>query len=100
MLGKSKTLLVDLINALECGQFVISLHALSRMRERNIDFSDIEEVIFRAIREENKDSLSLDGEKWKYAVRGKNDRENKELRLVVMYLDKPKMLLVTAIDLL
>ncbi len=50
MLGKSKTLLVDLINALE--------------------------------------------------VRGKNDRENKELRLVVMYLDKPKMLLVTAIDLL
>ena len=60
----------------------------------------IEEVIFRAIREENKDSLSLDGEEWKYAVRGKNDRENKELRLVVMYLNRPKMLLVTAIDLL
>lgn len=68
------------------------------MRERNIDFSDVEEAIYRAQREEVKDVVTNDGLAWRYALRGSNDNGNKDIRLVVIYLERPKMLLITAID--
>ena len=48
---KKETVIQDIIEAVESGQLVLSDHALVRMRERNIDFSDIEEAIYRSIRE-------------------------------------------------
>ena len=87
---KSVSIIQDVIEAVESGQFIISDHAAIRMKERNIDFSDVEEAVYRATREEVKDSPTNDGLAWKYALRG--------FRLVVLYLEKPKMLLVTAID--
>ncbi len=95
---KSVSIIQDVIEAVESGQFIISDHAAIRMKERNIDFSDVEEAVYRATREEVKDSPTNDGLAWKYALRGFNDDGNKDIRLVVLYLEKPKMLLVTAID--
>ncbi len=89
---KSESVIQDLILALELGTLMISNHAGLRMKERNIDFSDVEEAIFEARREEFKDELTLDGKAWKYAISGRG------IRLVVLYLEKPKMLLVTIID--
>ncbi len=95
---KKETVIQDIIEAVEGGQLVLSDHALVRMQERNIDFSDIEEAIYRSIREEDRDSLTDDGLAWKYAIRGLNDFYDKDIRLVVLYLEEPKMLVVTAID--
>jgi hypothetical protein len=95
---KSESVILDVIKAVESGKFIISEHAATRMKERNINFSDVEEAVYRLTREEVKDSLTNDGLAWKYALRGSNDDGNKDIRLVVLYLEKPKMLLVTAID--
>ena len=88
----------DMIVAIESGQLIISEHAAIRMRKRDIVFSDVEEATYSAIREELKDSLTSDGLAWKYALRGFNDNGDKDIRLMVLYLEIPKMLLVTAID--
>ncbi|HAZ11494.1 MAG: hypothetical protein A2X86_10950 [Bdellovibrionales bacterium GWA2_49_15] len=95
---KKVTVIQDVITALEGGALIPSKHALLQMKERNIDLSDVEEAVYRAVREEQKDSLTEQGMDWKYAIRGMNDNGDKDLRLVVVYLDAPKMLLVTAID--
>lgn len=95
---KSESVIQDMIAAIESGLLIISDHAATRMKERNIDFSDVEEAAYRAIREDMKDSQTKDGLAWKYALRGFNDDGDKDIRLVVLYLEKPKMLLVTAID--
>lgn len=95
---KEETVIQDVIAAVGSGQLILSIHASARMKERNIDFSDIEEAVYNSVREEDKDSPTDDGLAWKYVIRGKNDDGDKDLRLIVLYLDKPKMLVVTAID--
>ena len=67
-------------------------------KERDIQFSDIEEAVYNAIREDSKDELTDDGTDWKYVIRGNNDNGDKDIRLVVVYLKDPKMLLITVID--
>jgi hypothetical protein len=59
--------------------------------------TDIEEMIYQAQREDIKDVITKDGLAWKYAIRGKNDKGDKDIRLVVLYKN-PGMLIVTAID--
>ena len=101
MPNKKETVLQDLINAVEFGVLIPSIHALEQMVNRGITMSDIEEVVYRAYREDHKDSLNNDGNDgndWKYAVRGLNDNGGKDIRIIVAYLDEPKMLLITAID--
>jgi len=95
---KKETVIQDVIVAVETGAFVSSTHAEKRMAERDIDFSDIEEAIYRAIREEDKDTPTDDGTDWKYVLRGLNDNGDKDIRIVVVYLDNPKMLMITVID--
>lgn len=87
----------DVISASETGRLIPSYHALEQMSARNITFSDIEEMIYRASREVDKDRLTDDGKEWKYAIRGLNDNGDKDIRIVVVYIE-PKILIVTAID--
>lgn len=47
---KKETVLQDVIAAVESGLLISSKHALEQMRARDIDFSDIEEVVHRAVR--------------------------------------------------
>ena len=90
---------MDLIQAVEDGHLITSTHAQQRMQERGIDLSDLEEAVFKGRREEHKDSLTDDKSSWKYAIRGMNVNGDKDLRLIVLYVEEPKMLLITAIDL-
>ena len=95
---KEEGVLQDVLNAVEKGFLIPSAHALEQMKDRDIDFSDIEEMVYRASREEFKDQKANDGRSWKYAIRGTNDNGDKDIRLVVKYIEKPKMLIITAID--
>ena len=95
---KKETVIQDVIAAVEKGHLIPSSHASERMSERDIQFSDIEEAVYNAIREDSKDELTDDGTDWKYVIRGNNDNGDKDIRLVVVYLKDPKMLLITVID--
>lgn len=95
---KEENVLVDVIKAVVAGKLTPSMHALEQMKARDIDFSDIEEAIFQAKREEFKDEVTDDKKAWKYAIRGKNENGDKDIRIIVVYLESPGMLIVTAID--
>ncbi len=95
---KKETVLLDLIFATEAGLLTPSVHAIEQMKARNIDFSDIEEAVYTAVREDHKDELTKDSTAWKYAIRGTNQNGDKDIRIIVLYLESPRMLIVTAID--
>lgn len=95
---KKESVLLDVIKATEVGQLIPSEHAQKQMKARDIDFSDIEEAVYKAQREDHKDQLTDDKQEWKYAIRGLNDKGDKDIRIVVVYLESPKMLIITAID--
>ena len=76
---KKDNVIQDVISAIESGQFIPSIHAQSRMVERDINFSDVEEAVYNSKREEGKDELTRDGKAWKYALRGLNENQDKIL---------------------
>lgn len=94
---KRPNVIKDVIVALESGQLIPSTHAQQQMEKRDIQISDIEEAIYSAHREEGKDSVTDDGKSWKYSLRGKNENGDKDLRIIVVFID-PKAIIVTAID--
>lgn len=97
LLGKRPDVLQAVIEACELGNLIPSKHAQDQMDTRDIRWSDIEEMICRARRESAKDSRTSDGKDWKYALRGTNDFGDKDLRIIVVFVD-PKVIIVTAID--
>ena len=94
---KKPNVIQDVIAAVEAGRLIPSTHAQEQMRNRDIVFSDIEEMVYAAQREEHKDSLTNEKNAWKYALRGPNANGDKDIRIIVKYID-PKILIVTAID--
>lgn len=98
MVVKKDEVIQKAVEALENGNLRFSKHALIRMKERGIVISDIKEAIYNGQREGIKDQLTDDGSDWKYALRGKNEAGDKEIRLVLLF-DEQNVLVVTAIDL-
>lgn len=79
------------------GKYRQSLHALDRLRERDIDLLDALYVLKNGYHEKKKDTYDEFFQEWKYAIRGKT-LENNELRVVVTVKENG-MLIITAIDL-
>lgn len=96
-IGKRPTVLQDVKEALESGRLVPSNHAQEQMVVRDVQMSDVEEMIYRAHREEAKDSLTKDKKDWKYALRGLNNSGDKDIRIIVVFND-PDTVIVTVID--
>ena len=94
---KQVNVVQEVVKALEEGRLRLSFHAQEQMAKRNILVSDLEEALYRARREERKDSLTDDKKAWKYSLRGLNDIGDKDLRIIVLF-DDPNVLVVTAID--
>lgn len=92
---KRPNVIQDVIAAIEAGLLIPSSHAQEQMAKRDIQMSDIEEAIYRAQREDDKDKLKNGN--WKYAIRGNNDSGDKDLRIIVAFAD-PRTIIVTAID--
>ena len=94
---KRPNVLIELIKALEEGRLIPSFHAQEQMKKRDILMSDLEEALYRAKREDHKDSPTKDGKDWKYSLRGVNESGEKDLRIIIIF-DDPKVVVVTAID--
>lgn len=96
-IGKRPNVIQDVIKAFESGNLVPSNHAQDQMVARDVQMSDVEEMIYRAQREEAKDSPTKDKKDWKYALRGLNDSGEKDIRIIVVFND-PDAVIVTVID--
>ncbi len=96
-IDKRVNVIQDVIKALESGNLVPSNHAQEQMERRNVQMSDVEEMIYRAQREEAKDSLTKDKKDWKYSLRGLNDSGEKDIRIIVVF-NAPDTVIVTVID--
>lgn len=96
-IGKRPNVLQDVIAAFEEGRLIPTFHAEKQMATRDVQMSDIEEMIYRAYREDSKDSLRNDGKDWKYALRGFNDGGDKDIRIIVVF-NVPDTVIVTVID--
>lgn len=83
---KRPNVIQDVIAAFEKGYLIPSLHAEKQMQARDVQMSDIEEMIYRAQREDHKDSLRNDGKDWKYCIRGLNNSEDKDIRIIVFLM--------------
>lgn len=94
---KRPNVIEAVIAAHENGRLIPSTHASEQMANRDVQMSDIEEMIHNAQREETKDSLTNDGKNWKYALRGPNDSGNKDIRIIVIF-NNPDTVIVTVID--
>jgi len=96
-IGKRLDVIQAVIKALESGHLIPSFHAQEQMEKRDVQMSDIEEMIYRAQREETKDTLTKDKKDWKYALRGLNDSCEKDIRIIVVF-NSPDTVIVTVID--
>ncbi|MEN0060401.1 MAG: DUF4258 domain-containing protein [Bdellovibrio sp.] len=95
--AKRANVIQDVIKASESGNLVPSFHAEQQMEKRDVQISDIEEMLYRAQREDDKDSPTKDGKGWKYALRGLNDNGDKDIRIIVAFND-PDTVIITVID--
>jgi len=94
---KLKDILADVRAAVGSGQLVYSAHANTRMRERGIIKPEVEYVIKGGHHEAKKDQFSIEFNSWDYAIKGKTV-DGRSIRIVVAIV-RPKVLVVTAIDL-
>lgn len=97
MIKKLPNVIQVVIAALERGNFFLSIHAQEQMVIRDVQMSDVEEMIYRAYREESKDSLTKDKKSWKYSLRGVNDDGDKDIRIIIV-LNDGDAVVVTVID--
>lgn len=95
---KKEGILLAVIHALESDNLKLTFHVLQRMQERKILLSDLHEAIYSAIREEHKDEFNHQTGDWKYAIRGKNDEGDKDIRVIIVFKE-PSTLILTVIDL-
>lgn len=94
---KNPSVIQKVIEASEKGCLIPSFHAEKQMNARDVQMSDIEEILYRASREEIKDQIRDDGKDWKYALRGTNDNGDKDIRIIVVF-NEPETLIITVID--
>lgn len=94
---KRPNVIADVIAAAENGLLVPTGHAEKQMEIRDVQMSDIEEMLYRAQREDHKDGITKDGKSWKYAIRGLNDNGDKDIRVIVAF-DSPETVIITVID--
>ena len=72
-------------------------HALQRIKEREVTFLEVRQVLRTGFHEKRKDAFKEEHNSWNYSVRGKTiDKRN--LRIVVSF-DEDDMLVITVIDL-
>lgn len=83
--------------ATDNGQVKYSSHANDRMRERAIVKPEIESILRSGHHESRRDQYREEFQAWDYAIMGKTI-DGRKLRVVVA-IEKPNVLIVTAIDL-
>ncbi len=96
-IGKRPNVIQDVMTAFEYGNLIPTAHAQEQMDKRDVQMSDIEEMINNAHREEGKDSLRKDNNGWKYALRGFNKSADKDIRIIIFFNDSDAVI-VTVID--
>jgi hypothetical protein len=88
-----RDLIVVVKECVEQGHYVLTEHALQRMRERGISLNDAEYVLKNGYHEKRKSSFDPTFKTWKYAIRGKTIDES-DIRIIVSF-DERDMVVIT-----
>lgn len=79
LIDKEENVLQKVLLALESGQLLLSFHAMEH----------------KDVQHQNSSTKSWS---WRYAIRGRNDSGEKDLRIIVV-IENPKTVIITVIDL-
>lgn|SRR5690554_5718111 len=82
---------------LESGNYIFTIHALERLRQRNITDVETIDILVNGWHEKRKDKFDEVYEAWNYSIRGTTREESRDLRIIISF-DGP-MLIITVIDL-
>lgn len=93
---QTDNLIAKISECIKRGSYRVTLHALDRQLERNIDLPDVVYVLTNGYHEKKKTSFDEVFQTWKYVVRGKT-LEQVEVRIILAF-DEREMLIITVID--
>lgn len=91
---KLKNLLDEIRDRIEKGEFTFTKHALERQNERIITTVAVLYVLKTGYEEKTKTRFDIEKNTWKYAIRGKTSKEQKDIRVIVSF-DENGMLIIT-----
>jgi len=80
------------------GNYVDTRHAKIRKEQRRILTRDVVSILMSGFHEKKKDKFDPHYQEWNYAIRGKLESEDREIRVIISF-DEEGMLIITAIEL-
>ena len=93
---KTNELLGKIIQHLQEGSYIVSMHALERQNQRLVDLKSVLYVLKNGIHEKDKDLFDVKRQMWKYAIRGKT-LDGINLRIIVAF--EKEMVIITVMRL-
>ncbi len=91
---KAKNVLEIIKKCIEEDRYTMTIHALYRKNERNINFSEIVHVLKTGYEEKKKTIFEDKKNAWNYAIRGKTKIDDLDIRVIVSF-DDSGMLIIT-----
>jgi hypothetical protein len=91
---KTNELLKKIREHIQEGTYVVSIHALQRQNQRQVDLKYVLHVLKNGCREEEKDLFDVKRQTWKYAICGKTI-DGINLRVIVSLEDE--MVIITVV---
>ena len=93
---KTNELLGKIIEHLQEGSYIVSMHALERQNQRLVDLKSVLYVLKNGTHEKDKDLFDVKRQMWKYAIRGKT-LDGINLRIIVAF--EKEMVIITVMRL-
>lgn len=95
---KLKNPLEKIKECIECGKYILTIHALERQNERFINLPETLHVLKTGYEEKRKTTFDEERNAWKYAIRGKTIRDELNVRVIIAF-DEDEMCIITVINL-
>jgi|ERR1700722_12656457 len=94
---KLKNVLDKIKECIAKGHYILTIHALSRQKERFISLPETLHILKTGHEEKRKTSFDKERNAWKYAIRGTTIRDKLDVRVVVAF-DKDEMVIITVVN--
>lgn len=81
---KETDIISKAISLWETGKYVLTNHALQRMKERAVSTADIYDCLLSAQRSEHDDQFRADFNSWTYSLKGYDENQN-QIELIIAF---------------
>jgi hypothetical protein len=94
---KTENVASKVADCVESGEVRLSDHAVDRMRQQNVSWFEVEDVLASGWHVPEHDQWSEENHAWNYAIEGVT-AEGREVRVPVAFVEDGNTLVVTVID--